>query len=94
LWFPGPGWLNTTRGEGIKRDQSETYPPGQGDLAWRRAPAPGGNFFLISDRIKDVNWAFVAEIPKTAVGKFDKKMLRAGHAADELKVERLTQAAG
>ncbi len=36
------------------------------------------------------NWAFVAEIPKTAVGKFDKKVLRAEQAADELKIERLT----
>jgi fatty-acyl-CoA synthase len=37
------------------------------------------------------NWAFVSEIPKTAVGKFDKKVLRAGQSADELKVERLDQ---
>src|SRR6266851_2573610 len=36
------------------------------------------------------NWAFVAEIPKTAVGKFDKKVLRAEQAADELTIERLT----
>jgi fatty-acyl-CoA synthase len=34
------------------------------------------------------NWAFIAEVPKTAVGKFDKKVLRASHAADDLKVER------
>jgi fatty-acyl-CoA synthase len=35
------------------------------------------------------NWAFVAEIPKTAVGKFDKKVLRARDADGELTVERL-----
>ena len=35
------------------------------------------------------NWAFVAEIPKTAVGKFDKKVLRARDAAGDLTVERL-----
>jgi fatty-acyl-CoA synthase len=35
------------------------------------------------------NWAFVPEIPKTAVGKFDKKVLRAQDAAGELAVERL-----
>jgi fatty-acyl-CoA synthase len=35
------------------------------------------------------NWAFVAEIPKTAVGKFDKKVLRARDEAGELTVERL-----
>jgi fatty-acyl-CoA synthase len=35
------------------------------------------------------NWTFVAEIPKTAVGKFDKKVLRARLADGELTVERL-----
>jgi fatty-acyl-CoA synthase len=33
------------------------------------------------------NWAFVPEIPKTAVGKFDKKVLRAQDAAGELTIE-------
>jgi fatty-acyl-CoA synthase len=32
-------------------------------------------------------WAFIAEVPKTSVGKFDKKVLRAQHAAGELDVE-------
>jgi fatty-acyl-CoA synthase len=32
------------------------------------------------------NWAFIEEIPKTSVGKFDKKVLRAQHAAGELDV--------
>jgi fatty-acyl-CoA synthase len=31
-------------------------------------------------------WAFVAEIPKTSVGKFDKKVLRSQHAAGEIEV--------
>jgi fatty-acyl-CoA synthase len=31
-------------------------------------------------------WAFVKEIPKTSVGKFDKKVLRADHAAGTLEV--------
>jgi fatty-acyl-CoA synthase len=31
-------------------------------------------------------WAFIDEIPKTSVGKFDKKVLRAQHAALELTV--------
>jgi fatty-acyl-CoA synthase len=34
------------------------------------------------------NWTFIAEVPKTSVGKFDKKVLRARHAAAELTVER------
>jgi fatty-acyl-CoA synthase len=36
------------------------------------------------------NWAFVAEIPKTAVGKFDKKVLRTREAAGDLAIERVT----
>jgi len=35
------------------------------------------------------NWTFVAEIPKTAVGKFDKKVLRARLADGDLEVEHL-----
>jgi fatty-acyl-CoA synthase len=34
------------------------------------------------------NWSFVGEVPKTSVGKFDKKVLRAAYAAGELKVQR------
>jgi fatty-acyl-CoA synthase len=37
------------------------------------------------------NWAFVAEIPKTAVGKFDKKVLRARLADGELQVEQVSR---
>jgi fatty-acyl-CoA synthase len=36
------------------------------------------------------NWAFVADIPKTTVGKFDKKVIRARYAAGEITIERLT----
>jgi fatty-acyl-CoA synthase len=36
------------------------------------------------------NWTFVAEIPKTAVGKFDKKVLRARDAAGELTIDRVS----
>ena len=32
-------------------------------------------------------WSFIAEVPKTSVGKFDKKVLRARHTAGELEVE-------
>jgi fatty-acyl-CoA synthase len=34
-------------------------------------------------------WSFIAEVPKTSVGKFDKKVLRARHGAGELEVEAL-----
>jgi fatty-acyl-CoA synthase len=35
-------------------------------------------------------WAFIAEVPKTSVGKFDKKVLRARHEKGELSVESLS----
>ena len=34
-------------------------------------------------------WSFIEEVPKTSVGKFDKKVLRAAHGAGELEVEEL-----
>jgi fatty-acyl-CoA synthase len=34
------------------------------------------------------NWTFIAEVPKTSVGKFDKKVLRARHGQQELEVIR------
>jgi len=37
------------------------------------------------------NWTFIAEIPKTTVGKFDKKLLRARFKAGELPVVRLKE---
>ncbi|SDD29228.1 long-chain fatty acid--CoA ligase [Actinokineospora iranica] len=35
------------------------------------------------------NWAFIEEVPKTSVGKFDKKVLRAAHSEGRLDVKRL-----
>jgi fatty-acyl-CoA synthase len=35
-------------------------------------------------------WVFIDEVPKTSVGKFDKKVLRARHAGGELDIEELT----
>ena len=34
-------------------------------------------------------WTFIDEVPKTSVGKFDKKVLRARHAEGELVVEEI-----
>jgi fatty-acyl-CoA synthase len=34
-------------------------------------------------------WSFIDEVPKTSVGKFDKKMLRARHEKGELLIEQL-----
>jgi fatty-acyl-CoA synthase len=35
-------------------------------------------------------WAFIESVPKTSVGKFDKKVLRVLYAEDELNVEVLS----
>ena len=35
-------------------------------------------------------WSIIAEVPKTSVGKFDKKALRASYAAGELQVTTLS----
>jgi len=35
-------------------------------------------------------WSFIAEVPKTSVGKFDKKVLRARNAAGDLRVESVS----
>jgi fatty-acyl-CoA synthase len=35
-------------------------------------------------------WTFITEVPKTSVGKFDKKVLRARHAEHQLEVENLS----
>jgi fatty-acyl-CoA synthase len=35
------------------------------------------------------NWSFISEVPKTTVGKFDKKVLRARYSAGELEVVRI-----
>ncbi len=35
-------------------------------------------------------WTFITEVPKTSVGKFDKKVLRAQHAAGELDVQTVS----
>ena len=34
-------------------------------------------------------WSFIEEVPKTSVGKFDKKVLRARHEQGDLVVEQL-----
>jgi fatty-acyl-CoA synthase len=34
-------------------------------------------------------WAFIDEVPKTSVGKFDKKRLRARQAAGDLEITEL-----
>ncbi len=54
--------------------------------------APGELREFLSDRVArwqlPERWAFIAEVPKTSVGKFDKKVLREQYAKDDLQVSR------
>jgi fatty-acyl-CoA synthase len=49
---------------------------------------------FLSDRVAKwwlpERWSFVESVPKTSVGKFDKKVLRAQYAEGELDVEVLS----
>jgi len=58
------------------------------------APAEAGELrSFLADRVAKwwlpERWAFVEEIPKTSVGKFDKKVLRTRHTEQKLTVETL-----
>jgi fatty-acyl-CoA synthase len=48
---------------------------------------------FLSDRVArwqlPEQWAFIDQVPKTSVGKFDKKVLRVRHADGDLIIERL-----
>jgi len=56
-------------------------------------PAPAELLEFLSDRVArwwlPERWSFTAEIPKTSVGKFDKKALRAKVAEGELEVREV-----
>jgi fatty-acyl-CoA synthase len=49
-----------------------------------RSPAPADLVAFLSDRVPrwwlPDQWTFITEVPKTSVGKFDKKVMRAAHA--------------
>ena len=53
---------------------------------------------FLSDRVSKwwlpERWAVIAEVPKTSVGKFDKKVLRARHADGDLEVVEVAVAPG
>jgi fatty-acyl-CoA synthase len=55
--------------------------------------APGDLNAFLTDRVVKwwlpERWTFIDEIPKTSVGKFDKKVLRARYADGELKIENV-----
>ena len=54
------------------------------------ATTPDDLLLFLTDRVSKwwlpERWAIIAEVPKTSVGKFDKKVLRARHAEGDLEV--------
>jgi fatty-acyl-CoA synthase len=60
--------------------------------------SPDELLVFLSDRVSrwwlPERWSIVDEVPKTSVGKFDKKVLRARHAEGELEVIEVDPAAG
>jgi fatty-acyl-CoA synthase len=56
-----------------------------------RSPAPADLVEFLSTRVArwwlPDQWTFISEVPKTSVGKFDKKVMRAAYADGEYKVQ-------
>ena len=57
-----------------------------------RTPAPADLVAFLSERVPrwwlPEQWTFITEVPKTSVGKFDKKVMRAAHADGAYDVHR------
>jgi fatty-acyl-CoA synthase len=56
-----------------------------------RTPAPAELVAFLAERVPrwwlPEQWTFITQVPKTSVGKFDKKVMRAAHADGAYKVE-------
>jgi hypothetical protein len=50
---------------------------------------PARPYSCAAERVSPITACFIAEIPKTTVGKYDKKLLRTRFKAGELPVRRL-----
>jgi len=59
---------------------------------------PDDLYVFLTDRVSKwwlpERWAIVSEVPKTSVGKFDKKVLRARHAQGDLEVVEVETVSG
>ena len=59
-----------------------------------RSPAPADLVAFLSDRVPrwwlPDQWTFIDEVPKTSVGKFDKKVMRAAFADGDYDVQQAT----
>ena len=56
-----------------------------------RSPAPADLLAFLTERVPrwwlPDQWTFIAEVPKTSVGKFDKKVMRLAYADGDYKVQ-------
>jgi fatty-acyl-CoA synthase len=56
-----------------------------------RTPSPADLLEFLNSRVArwwlPESWTFIAEIPKTSVGKFDKKVMRAAYADGAYEVQ-------
>ncbi len=57
--------------------------------AWTRPTSASSSRERIAAWQLPERWTFIEEVPKTSVGKFDKKVLRARYADGELTVEEI-----
>jgi fatty-acyl-CoA synthase len=78
IGIPDPKWSERPLACVVVRDGAELEPAAlaaflQGQVAAWQVPE---------------NWCFIAEVPKTTVGKYDKKQLRSAFGAGELVVQR------
>jgi fatty-acyl-CoA synthase len=59
-----------------------------------RNPSPADFVAFLAERVPrwwlPEQWTFIAEVPKTSVGKFDKKVMRAAYADGDYDVEQAT----
>jgi fatty-acyl-CoA synthase len=58
-----------------------------------RTPSPSDLVAFLAERVPrwwlPDQWTFIVEVPKTSVGKFDKKVMRAAYADGEYEVQRV-----
>ena len=88
-----PGGLRGRGHRGARRQVAGAPAGLRGPQRGRRARPPRSCAPYLADKVAKwwlpEHWCFVDAVPKTSVGKFDKKVLRARHAAGELDVVTL-----
>ncbi|HEY3503196.1 MAG TPA: long-chain fatty acid--CoA ligase [Actinocatenispora sp.] len=81
IGVPDPRWEERPLASVVLRDGATVTPAELCGFLAERVPR-----WQLPER-----WTFIAEVPKTTVGKFDKKVLRARYAAGELTVDNLRE---